>query len=203
MTDCLNCGKCKACRDMINAKNEVIAKYEKLCHWCVVSHSYCRYLGINEKHHDYDDALNVARMAVFKAHKRFDPARGTKFVTFATQVAIRSITNYMRVYSRRGFIGVADHHHMANVHTFDDVGPLMDMRPVDESIDHRDELATVLNFVDTNTTRKERKAFYARCKGATFEKVGRKIGVKKVAAAKIIARLHSKIREHFQEECHD
>lgn len=83
---------------------KVVSDNEKLVHWALR-----RFFRLDEEDaQDYDDYAQVARFAMMKAARGYDPSRGIKFGTYATRAIIREVTTYRLVAYRNGFVSVGD-----------------------------------------------------------------------------------------------
>lgn len=89
------------CREL--RAHRLSAQYEKLAHWAVK-----RFLGFDPKHPDYEDAVQVARLAVFKAGRLFDSARNIKFISYAGRAAAQDLELWNKLRLRHGFRHVGD-----------------------------------------------------------------------------------------------
>lgn len=78
-------------------------QYDRLAHWAVR-----RFLDFGPRHPDYDDALQVARLAVFKAGRLFDAGRGVRFISYAGRAARQDLEVWNKVRLRHGFRRVGD-----------------------------------------------------------------------------------------------
>ena len=69
-----------------------VADHTKLAH--LLAHKFK--IAANNLHIDYDDLYQVALIGIWKATKKFDPAKGFTFATFASSVAINEIKMHLR-----------------------------------------------------------------------------------------------------------
>lgn len=74
-----------------------------LVHWAVM-----KFLGIDKRHPDYEDAVQVGLIALTKAIKGFKPEYGFKLSTYATRGVRRELAYWWRIWNRLGFTAVKD-----------------------------------------------------------------------------------------------
>lgn len=85
--------------DSSMGEDEIMQKYSKLIHWTIrMVASNCLYST-----EDYEDMEQIAKIALFRAIKKFNPDRGVKFITYATTIIKRDVINANERVKRRGF----------------------------------------------------------------------------------------------------
>ncbi len=81
---------------------ELTAKYERLACW--TANRFRRKV----RDADFEDALQVARLSVWRAANAWDRNRGVKFISYATRAALNDLNRWWQINRRGGLTHLGD-----------------------------------------------------------------------------------------------
>lgn len=140
--------------------DEAIKTCEGMCRKIVRTEIDRRCLSVSET----DDLMQVARLAVWEATKKFEGRGGAKFTTFAWMVVKSRVRNSLRTVRRHTPLPVNEEGETMDVpappHRYEDLADAAELR----------RKVALLNEQD-------RRIVELRLKGLTFEEMGKELGL--------------------------